>query len=610
MRHSFFAPFYFFAVSIVIGFLSGCSGGGSSGGGSPGGSPSVAPTVQTSLGAIQGLERSYTPPAASGVSLSGSPYTVYEYRGIPYAQALTQDDRWGLAKPATTLGPGVFKAYEFGAACPQQARFDLTEASFNEDCLTLNIATPVRSTNSGKLPVVIWIHGGGFVGGSSNLYRLDKLAHEGQIIVVSMNYRVGVLGFMPHPSIADGWNGNLGLEDQRLAMQWVKDNIESFGGDKTKITLAGESAGAASTCLHVLSKTKTSGLFQQAAPLSYNCLYEWPTLASALVGSNIDTSGQRTPIYQRMAKALGCPVDSGSLALNCMRQKTIAEILSAQGKVSDDVPQFPYAPVINSGTNGTMPLVDYSAASVKANIKTIPMLYGGAKDELRLYVAYDTIARPDIDTSNLPIAFSGFELIKFYLLDPLPPAVGWYSKITTIINEYFGAGPISADALGSMVSDYTPVVGLNHCSYLRTAKAFSEIMPLYQWEFADPNALVLGVGIGKGQDPRMSLGPVHSSALNYLFPNLSNTSAINAPDLPGPSQILANQMVQMWTQFVKTGAPHTTNLRNWPQFNEAALNLNVMQFIPDNIKLINSASNHKCSFWETMDSKLNPISLK
>jgi len=73
---------------------------------------------------------------------------------------------------------------------------------------------------------------------------------------------------------------------------------------------------------------------------------------------------------------------------------------------------------------------------------------------------------------------------------------------------------------------------------------------------------------------------------------------------------LANQMVQMWTQFVKTGAPHTTNLRNWPQFNEAALNLNVMQFIPDNIKLINSASNHKCSFWETMDSKLNPISLK
>ena len=607
MRNSAFTSCYFLGVIAVIGFLSGCSGGGSSNG-----SSGLAPTVQTSLGAIQGLERSYTPPAASGVSLSSSvPYGVYEYRGIPYAQALTQDDRWGLAKPATSLGPKIFKAYEFGAACPQEARFDLTEASFNEDCLTLNIATPIRGGNSGKLPVVIWIPGGGFVGGSSNLYRLDKLAHEGQIIVVSMNYRVGALGFMPHPSITDGWNGNLGLEDQRLAMQWVKDNIESFGGDKTKITLAGESAGAASTCLHVLSKTKTNELFQQAAPLSYNCLYEWPTLASALTESNIAFSGGRTPVYQRMADQLGCSAYTGSAQLSCMRKKSIPEILLAQGEVSKVVPLFPYAPVINSGANGTIPLADYTAASLKANIHTIPMLYGGAKDELRLYVAYDTIAEPTVDTSNLPIPFRDYELLRYFSLDSFPPVGGWSTaKFINIINEYFGNGPISAAGFGSMVSDYTPVVGLNHCSYLRTAKAFSEIMPLYQWEFADPNALVLGVGIAKGQDPRMSLGPVHSAALNYLFPNLSNTSAINAPDLPGPSQILANQMVQMWTQFVKTGAPYSASLSNWPKFNEAGISSNVMQFIPDNVKLINAASNHKCSFWEKMDSKLNPISLR
>ncbi len=602
MKNLSFSTLRFFSTCIVIGFLSACSDGSSSGG-----SPIANPTVQTSVGVIQGLERSYTSPVIKGESIT---YSVYEYRGIPYAQALTQNERWGLAKPSITLGPEIFKAYEFAAACPQQARFDLTEASFNEDCLTLNITTPIRSTSSGKLPVVIWMPGGGFVGGSSNLYRLDKLAHEGQIIIVSINYRVGALGFMPHPSITEGWNGNLGLEDQRLAMQWVKDHIESFGGDPTKITLAGESAGAASTCLHVLSKTKTNGLFQQAAPLSYNCLYEWPTLASALAQSNIDTSGQQTPIYQRMAKELGCPEDSGSSSLSCMRQKSISDILSAQGKVAADVPQFPFAPVINTGTSGTIPLVDYSAASLKENVQTIPMLYGGAKDELRLYVAYDTISMPDIDTSNLPIIFSGYELIKYYLLDPLPPADGWSSKITTIINEYFGAGPISADGLGSMVSDYTPVVGLNHCSYLRTAKAFSEIMPLYQWEFADPNALVLGVGIPKGQDPRMSLGPVHSAALNYLFPNLSNTSAINAPDLPGPSQLLANEMVQMWTQFVKTGAPYSTSLSNWPKFNEARENLNVMQFIPGKVKLIDASANHKCQFWQTMDSKLMPMSLR
>ena len=602
MKKLSFSTLCFFGTCLVISFLSACSDGSSSGG-----SPSADPTIQTSVGAIQGLERSYTSPVINGESLT---YSVHEYRGIPYAQALTQNDRWRLAKPLTTLGPEIFKAYEFAAACPQQARFGLTEASINEDCLTLNITKPIRNGSYGKLPVVIWIPGGGFVGGSSNLYRLDKLAHEGQIIVVSINYRVGALGFLPHPSITEGWNGNLGLEDQRLAMQWIKDNIESFGGDPTKITLAGESAGAASTCLHVLSKTTTNGLFQQAAPLSYDCLYQWPTLASALAGSNIDTSGQRTPIYQRMAKELGCPADSGSLALSCMRQKSIAEILSAQGKVGDDVPLFPFAPVIHSGTSGTIPLADYSAASLKANIQIIPMLYGGAKDELRLYVAYETIAKPDVDTLNLPEAFSDFELFKYYLLDPLPPVGGWYSRMTNIINEYFGASPIRADGFGSMVSDYTPVVGINNCSYLRTAKALSEIMPLYQWEFADPNALVLGVGIPKGQDPRMSLGPVHSAALNYLFPNLSNTSAINAPDLPGPSQLLANEMVQMWTQFVKTGAPKSTSVSNWPKFNEARENLNVMQFVPGKVTLINASSNHKCKFWETMDSKLMPISLR
>ena len=118
MKNLSFSTLRFFSTCIVIGFLSACSDGSSSSG-----SPSANPTVQTSVGVIQGLERSYTSPVVNGKSLT---YSVYEYRGIPFAQALTQNDRWGLAKPSTTLGPEIFKAYEFAAACPQQARFDLT----------------------------------------------------------------------------------------------------------------------------------------------------------------------------------------------------------------------------------------------------------------------------------------------------------------------------------------------------------------------------------------------------------------------------------------------------------------------------------------------------
>jgi para-nitrobenzyl esterase len=556
--------------------------------------PPPSPQVSTSLGLIQGVQR-YN--------------TVNEYRGIPYAKPLTAQDRWTLAQAALPW-EGTLNASQFGAACPQERRFDLTEESLIEDCLTLNVTTPTHIQAGEKLPVLIWIPGGGFVGGSSNLYRLDKLASEGRIIVVSVNYRLGTLGFMAHPAIADGWNGNLGLEDQRLAMQWVKDHIAAFGGDSNKITIAGESAGAASTCLHVLSKTKTAGLFQQAMPLSYDCLYEWPTLSSALQESNITIEGPRTPIYQRMAQELDCfdPANPTSATqLSCMRNKPINELLAAQGRVSLAVPLFPFGPVIGSGANGTVPLANYSKATVEANINRVPMLYGGAKDELRLYVAYDTIANPSVNTSDLPLAFTESQLLKYYALDPNPPTGGWPAIFRELLQTYFALGPVSADGLGSMFSDYTPVVGLSNCSYLRTAKAFSELMPLYQWEFADPNALVLGVGIAKGLDPRMALGPVHSAALNYFFPNLSNTSAIDAPNLPAISQTLANQMVQSWANFVKFATPQTAEVTNWPRFNLATNNENVMQFIPNNIKLINARVRHQCPFWERIDRKLGPL---
>lgn len=135
-------------------------------------------------------------------------------------------------------------------------------------------------------------------------------------------------------------------------------------------------------------------------------------------------------------------------------------------------------------------------------------------------------------------------------------------------------------------------------------------MPVYQWEFADANALVLGVGIAKGQNPRMALGPVHSAALNYFFPNLSNTAAIDAPNLLADSQLLSNDMVQMWTHFVKTGTPRSSNLGNWPRFDASTSNHNVMQFVPKQIHLIDATANHQCDFWEGIDSKLNPIDLK
>jgi len=183
--------------------------------------------VQTSYGAVRGMIHD----------------DVREFKGIPYAAAPVGALRWAMPR-RPRLWTGVLDATKFGSACPQVSRYGLTEASDDENCLTINVTAPYDKPAKRK-PVLVWIHGGAFVGGSSALYPLDTLVKSGDMVVVSMNYRLGVFGFMPHPSFDKAHNGGYGLEDQRLALRWVKRNIAAFGGDPNNVTIAGESAGGA-----------------------------------------------------------------------------------------------------------------------------------------------------------------------------------------------------------------------------------------------------------------------------------------------------------------------------------------------------------------------------
>jgi para-nitrobenzyl esterase len=534
---------------------------------------------------------------------------VEEFRGIPYAQPLQPQDRWSqaiAAAPRATL----LDATNFGPACPQTARFDLTEASLVEACLSLNVSRPLARPQGQSLPVLVWIPGGGFVGGGSNLYRLDKLAREGQIIVVSVNYRVGALGFMSHPALAaDPANGNFGLEDQRLALRWVQNNIAAFGGDPARVTLAGESAGSASVCLQLLSASKTSGLYHQAITASYGCLYPWPTVAQSIRAYAPGLPDLLKPTWQLMAEQTGCfnASDPGSLAeLNCMRNKPLDQLLDAQVQVTALQPVFPFAPKIDSGASGTLPLRDYSLAQIDTHFNRVPILNGGTTDELRLYVAYDAL-NPHFpfpfpkDRSQLNSEFMKNYFQIYYGLDF---SVKWSDHYQTIIDRFFPSGVGSAAQVGSVFSHYIPVAGLSNCASLQAAQTFTALgAPIYQWQFADPDAPVLGVGIAAGQDPRMELGAVHSSELNYLFPNLSNNSAINAPDLPSRSQVLADQFTQVWASFVKTGSPKTPDTPSWLPYHPTQP-ARVMRFSPGQIQTFDARAYHHCEFWESLDPKL------
>ena len=510
-----------------------------------------------------------------------------EYRGIPYAAAPTGERRW--APPAApTAWLGVRDATEFGSACPQQARFNLTEGSESEDCLSLNISVPQDIKAGERLPVLFWIHGGAFVGGSANLYRLDKLAGEGRMVVVSANYRLGALGFMPHPAFetANHYNGNYGLEDQRMAMAWVQRNIAAFGGDPSRVTIAGESAGAGSVCMHLASADQVKGLFQQAIVQSAGCLQPMKTV----------TEAQATG--ESIGSALGCEGNPAQVA-QCMRTQPVAAILAMQGDYAHQHPEdfIPFAPATGTTAqpNATLPTSVREAMSRK-QFRQIPLMMGGTRHEVRLYVGYFWQAAQagqglPLDAANLPIWLKNFygESKATAILQHYQPANGWADARAV------------PEILGRLMSDYTPSIGINNCLYLHTSDALNEYfaqtglkLPIYQFEFADENAPVLGVGIATPY-PDFAMGSVHSSELNYLFPKLSNTHLINGPDLVPESAILADQMVAQWAQFVHTGNPNRTGLPHWPAY---AGSSSVMLLAPGASSAYDADSQHQCSaFW-------------
>ncbi len=209
---------------------------------------------------------------ASGDVSGANDKGVVAYKGIPFAAPPVGDLRWKAPQPAAKW-TGVRKANEYGPACPQPDREDGggvgRMAVQSEDCLFLNVWTPIDAKPNGKAPVMVWIHGGAhrLGAGSAPLYDGSEFAKQG-IVFVTINYRLGLLGFFAHPAVTaaakvDEPLGNYGIMDQLAALHWVQDNIAGFGGDPANVTVFGESAGGADT-IYLLANPKAKGLFAKA----------------------------------------------------------------------------------------------------------------------------------------------------------------------------------------------------------------------------------------------------------------------------------------------------------------------------------------------------------
>jgi para-nitrobenzyl esterase len=213
---------------------------------------SSGPVVQTSVGAVQG--------AALG--------DLNVYKGLPYAAPPTGWRRWRPPAEASAW-KGVRDATKFGPACYQPKGpagvYTSDVGPMSEDCLTLNVWAPAQVD---KAPVLVWIHGGALTtgAGSEPIYDGARLAERG-VVVVSINYRLGVLGYLAHPELSkesrEGVSGNYGLLDQIAALRWVRANIAAFGGDPSNVTIAGESAGGLSV-MYLMAAPQARGLFHKA----------------------------------------------------------------------------------------------------------------------------------------------------------------------------------------------------------------------------------------------------------------------------------------------------------------------------------------------------------
>jgi len=246
--------------------------------------------------------------AVTGVTAEG----VASFKGVPFAAAPVGAGRWSAPEPVQPWS-APRDAAAYGPDCMQNPLPGIQPGSrpMSEDCLTLNVWTP-KPVKGAKLPVMVWIHGGGFVGGSGTLPETDGAAlARRDVVIVSFNYRLGRFGFFAHPAL--GKDGNWGLMDQIAALKWVQRNIASFGGDPAKVTIFGESAGGESVS-RLMASPAAKGLFARAIVASGGGRDDWPTLADAQAKGQ--AFGARTGAADAAAlRALPADKVLGSLAL-------------------------------------------------------------------------------------------------------------------------------------------------------------------------------------------------------------------------------------------------------------------------------------------------------
>src|ERR1700722_3809845 len=494
------------AITLGTGSLAGAaqslyaqatSSHGHHGKGNANGSKAKTPAIVTQSGPLKGV-------------IVGN---IAEFLGIPYAAPPVGNLRW---MPPQPFGPwkGLLDASSFGNVCTQGG-------GGSEDCLFLNIYVPNFKKNANKhhgaTPVMFWIHGGGLTAGAGSDYDPTPLVEQG-VIVVTINYRLGYLGFFAQTSLdSEGHDaGNYGLMDQQFAMQWVQSNIAAFGGDPSNVTIFGESAGGHSVYCQLASPT-AAGLYAHAISESGSYLMFDNFIASIVtlpVGES--TGSGLVPGGNSVASGLGCSTAA------CLRGISNTTLVGIQ-------PGTLYAFV-----DGTLLTETPAQAFASGNFNRVPVIAGTNHDEWALFVAdqYDLqgnpiLTEPEYDAAT--IALWG-------------PVLG---PIAISVYPYVAPG---GQVLGEDGTD-----GIFACSARNGDQLLSNFTTTYAYEFNDELAPPQPPPAGLS----FPLGAYHGSEIQYLF-----DTGFFFEFTPAQQQLSA-AMVSYWTNFAATGDPNGGSLPTW-----------------------------------------------
>ena len=440
---------------------------------------------------------------------------VFTWKGIPYAKPPVGDRRF-QAPVAPESWEGIREATHFGPIAPQPEQEIMTflgaeRGNMSEDCLYLNVWSP--GADERRRPVLVWIHGGAFISGSGSASSYDgtSFAELGDVVVVTLNYRLGILGFLHLGEIdrqAYATSGNNGMLDQIAALKWVHDNIEFFGGDPERVTIFGESAGAMSVGT-LLAMPEAKGLFHQA-------------ILQSGAARNTVTATQATQIAKKILKALNIQGDE----LEKLSEVPLDQLIAA----STLVPFMNLVPVVDGVSLPLNPEV----AITQGAAKDIPLLIGTNKDEYNLFTLFDPqFKNPDQETLTS---------LCEQVFGPL-----WTSLAPHFLKNEVLSTALFNKLMTRLIFD-APATKLAEEQVKQGAPVW---MYRFDWETPTLNG---------------GLKACHALEIPFVWNNLNQPGTSNLVGDPSEVQGIANQLHQAWIAFAHHGNPNTPELPSWPAF--------------------------------------------